>query len=219
MQKFAIACLILVLFAGCIFLQPSTGQTSPSPKINPTPATGQAGSGITPPQPASNSQISTPDTINAQTFESKIHEQINQKRAENGFSQIGFNPKLADIARLHSQDMAGRGYFAHETPDGHNFDYRYAQAGFTCQITIGTTIYEGAENLFQAWTFGKIYYTNGVETRRDYYSEDELARAVVDGWMNSPGHRKNILTPYWETEGMGVFIAQDGKVFVTENFC
>jgi len=37
--------------------------------------------------------------------------------------------------------------------------------------------------------------------------------------MNSPGHKKNILTPYWRSEGIGGFIAPDGKVLVTQNFC
>jgi len=37
--------------------------------------------------------------------------------------------------------------------------------------------------------------------------------------MKSPGHRKNILTPYWKKEGIGVHIGPDDKVYVTQNFC
>jgi len=41
----------------------------------------------------------------------------------------------------------------------------------------------------------------------------------VRGWMDSPGHRKNILTPHWRNEGVGVFLSPDEKVFITQNFC
>jgi uncharacterized protein YkwD len=37
--------------------------------------------------------------------------------------------------------------------------------------------------------------------------------------MNRRGHRQNILTPHWETEGIGVFITPDGRVLLTQNFC
>jgi uncharacterized protein YkwD len=37
--------------------------------------------------------------------------------------------------------------------------------------------------------------------------------------MKSPGHRKNILTPHWGKEGIGITISPDGKEYVTQNFC
>jgi uncharacterized protein YkwD len=37
--------------------------------------------------------------------------------------------------------------------------------------------------------------------------------------MNSRGHRKNILFSHWRSEGIGVAIAPDGKVYITQNFC
>ncbi|MBS1128555.1 MAG: serine protease, partial [Nitrospirae bacterium] len=39
------------------------------------------------------------------------------------------------------------------------------------------------------------------------------------GWMNSQGHRKNILTPHWLNQGIGVFISTDDTVYITQNFC
>ncbi len=53
----------------------------------------------------------------------------------------------------------------------------------------------------------------------DWNSADTLARKVVAGWMHSPGHRKNILTPHWKREGIGVAIGAGEKVYVTQNFC
>ncbi len=37
--------------------------------------------------------------------------------------------------------------------------------------------------------------------------------------MKSPGHRENILTPHWKREGIGVEIAPDDNVYITQNFC
>jgi len=53
----------------------------------------------------------------------------------------------------------------------------------------------------------------------EYKSQEEIAESTVKRWMNSPGHRKNILSPFWRTRGIGVAIASDKKVYVTENFC
>jgi uncharacterized protein YkwD len=49
-------------------------------------------------------------------------------------------------------------------------------------------------------------------------SATELAERVVDGWMDSPGHRENILTNQFKGEGIGVYSRPDGTVFVTQNF-
>jgi len=58
----------------------------------------------------------------------------------------------------------------------------------------------------------------GVYTHSDYYTLEELAAQAVASWMDSPGHRENILTDYWLAEGIGIVIAPDGRVYVTENF-
>jgi uncharacterized protein YkwD len=46
-----------------------------------------------------------------------------------------------------------------------------------------------------------------------------LAEVVVDGWMDSPGHRENILEDGYGLQGIGVAISSDEEVFVTQNFC
>jgi len=115
--------------------------------------------------------------------------------------------------------MLKRDYFEHDSPEGLDFSWRYSQIGFSCNIYVGDYIYGGAENLHQGWTYGTIWYTNGVETNREWYSSDEIAENAVNGWMNSPGHRQNILTSYWKNEGIGVAVSSDGKVLATQNFC
>jgi len=152
-------------------------------------------------------------------LEKKIHNLINIERQKYGLSQLDWNDKIALAARGHSEDMLKRNYFEHDSPEGHDFSWRYSQVGFSCNIYVGNYIYSGAENIHQGWTYGTIWYTNGVETSREWYSSDKIAENAVNGWMNSPGHRENILTPYWKNEGIGVAVSSDGKVLVTQDFC
>jgi uncharacterized protein YkwD len=53
----------------------------------------------------------------------------------------------------------------------------------------------------------------------DWKTAGKIAESTVHGWMNSQGHRKNILTPRWKSEGIGVAISPDDKVYITQNFC
>jgi len=138
---------------------------------------------------------------------------------ENGLTELEWNQQIAEVARNHSQDMAERNYFSHESPEGYDFTWRYAEGNVICAIQLGDMIYGGAENIHKGGVYGTIHYTNGIETSRDYKTLEEIAQDVATGWMNSPGHRANILTPYWQTEGLGVAVTSDGAVYSTENFC
>lgn len=53
-------------------------------------------------------------------------------------------------------------------------------------------------------------------------SEQDIAEGLVNQWMNSTGHRENILRPYWENEGIGIYIIEvDGetRIYATQTFC
>ena len=58
-----------------------------------------------------------------------------------------------------------------------------------------------------------------IPTSYDWKSRQEIAQSTVDGWMDSLDHRKNILDETFDQEGIGVVIAEDDKVFITQNFC
>ena len=138
-----------------------------------------------------------------QDIASKIHVLINKERTSRGLSSFIWNPTISKASINHSNDMANRGYFEHDSPEGHDFTWRYSQVGFTCSVSQGSWIYGGAEN---------IMYMEG------YYGVDTIAEETVNGWMNSPGHRENILTPYFKSQGIGV--AQSGnEIYATQNFC
>ena len=158
--------------------------------------------------------------FDAQRIEFLVHEFTNEERLNHGLSQLEFDSEISQIARGHSFDMAQRGYFAHETPEGLSPSDRAAENGYSCQKMVGLLIYSGiAENIFQGHLFESYYTINGEITSYEWNSEEEIAKITVDGWMNSPGHRENILTEIFDREGIGVEITHDHKIYVTQNFC
>jgi uncharacterized protein YkwD len=167
----------------------------------------------------------TRPVIDITSLEKQIHNLINDERRKNGLTGISWDDKLASIARGHSQDMANRGYFSHYDLEGHDIAYRYEKAAYTCSIYYktdpdGTQWYAtGAENIFQNNLYDTVYYINGIPTSYDWNNQDKIATSTVQGWMNSPGHRENILTSYWMNEGIGIAISSDDKVYITEDFC
>ena len=156
-------------------------------------------------------------SINETRVEILIHEYINQERNEAGLPSLVYNDELNSIADNHSEDMATRSYFSHENPFGNGVSDRYAEAGYECRVsTSGNSYATGGENIAQTWVFKRIDTGQGTQY---FTSERELARGVVNQWMNSSSHRQNLLQDYWESEGIGIAITQTGKVYATQNFC
>ena len=156
--------------------------------------------------------------LNVSIIESLIHQKINQERTSKGLQPLSLNTKLTQAAKNHSADMAQRNYFEHDSPDGKDFTYRYQKVGFSCNNQVGNIIYGGGENIAQNWTYSSITYLNGIPIY-DWNTEEEIAQQTVEGWMESPGHRKNILTSQFRSEGIGVVVGTDDKVLITQNFC
>lgn len=113
---------------------------------------------------------------------------VNAERAKVGAPALVMDEKLVAVARLHSEDMWKRQYFAHVDPDGKD-PFDRMRAGGVAFVTAG-------ENLALART---------------------TERAHV-GLMNSPGHKRNILDPAFRKIGIGVIDGGIyGKMF-TQNF-
>jgi len=101
----------------------------------------------------------------------------NMRRQAAGCEPLKVDPRLTRAAQRHSEDMARRDYFSHSTPDGTTWQAREISAGFPEDRT-------GGENI----AYGQ-----------------KTAAIVMQVWMNSPPHRRNILDCEFKTIGVGYY--------------
>lgn len=157
--------------------------------------------------------------IDIHLLEKKIHDLVNSEREKRKIKKLLWNDNLAKIAYSHSEDMAKRNYFAHKSPEGKDPSSRAKEKGFVCQKRIGNYIRNGiGENIFQNHIYKSVAFI-GDEAYYDYRNLDEIAESTVEGWMESVGHRENILDPGYDSEGIGIVISDSGEIYITENFC
>jgi uncharacterized protein YkwD len=160
-----------------------------------------------------------PYPLSTTALEQRVHELINRQRTENGLGTLSFDPALAEIARNHSEDMAAHHYFAHINPAGQNPTARGTAANYSCRKNYGSYYTLGiAENLFLNNLYTAATFYSNRETVYQWNTPEDIAQITVSGWMNSSGHRENILTPTFDRQGIGVTIASE-KVYITEDFC
>lgn len=105
---------------------------------------------------------------------------VNQERAKAGCSPVTASAPLTSLAQNFSDEMAARGFFDHTDPDGQTPWDRASKAGVTGL---------GGENIARG---------------------QADAQAVMDSWMNSEGHRANILNCDYKTLGVGVHFGSGG---------
>ena len=128
----------------------------------------------------------------AQSVEQRIFQAINQVRQENKLPPLKWSTKIADVARAHSQRMATKRFFSHEDPKFGGLDNRLSTAGIAWRRC--------GENIFEE------------------HGERDPVQSAVRGWMQSSGHRKNILTREFTHTGIGVAIGRDGGYTITQVF-
>ena len=158
-------------------------------------------------------------TERALLMESLVHALVNAERQEAGLAPLSADDLLSTVARAHSADMAARNYFDHVNTEGEHPSDRAAVAGYACRKDYGTYYTDGvAENIAQNWLFSSITTIGPISTK-NYMSNDEITQETVQGWMNSPGHLANILEADYDRVGTRVAIAEDEKVYLTQNFC
>lgn len=116
-------------------------------------------------------------------------ELVNAERAKVGCAALTMDARLTAAARGHSQDMATRGYFAHDTPEGVGMATRVTNAGYRWSAV--------AENIAMGYPD---------------------PASVLSGWMNSPGHRTNILHCQYRQLGVGVVANAKGARYWTQDF-
>ncbi|MCP8615303.1 SafA/ExsA family spore coat assembly protein [Salirhabdus salicampi] len=125
-------------------------------------------------------KVTIPLSKGTKSVEKRVAEITNQYRAENGLKPLQFDWQLARVARYKSADMRDKGYFSHNSPT-------YGSP-FEMMKSFNISYQKAAENI-----------AAGQRTPEE----------VVRSWMNSPGHRKNILDP--EMTHIGVGYAKGGS--------
>jgi uncharacterized protein YkwD len=145
-----------------------------------------------PPTPAPASP--TPSPTGAQpagnaAFEAEVVTLVNAERVKASCAAVTVDDRLTTAARAHSADMAARDYFSHTTPEGVEFATRITNAGYR---------WGGA----------------GENIAKGQRSPQE----VMTSWMNSPGHKANILNCGFKNLGVGVAADATGALLWTQDF-
>ena len=157
--------------------------------------------------------------IDIRQLEDRTNQLINAERVKRGLSPLEHIEKIRQIARSHSKDMAERNYFSHVTPEGLDPTDRGRNAGYNCHKDYGSYFSFGlAENIYQGGLISLTTFINGIAFH-DWFTLEEIASGAVESWMNSKGHSENFLDSSYDRTGMGVAIADDGKVYFTQKFC
>ncbi len=151
-----------------------------------------------------------------------VHDATNAARRRERLGALAQDDALAAVARRHSADMARRSYFSHTSRDGADVNARAGRDGLTCRVTTGRQTRVGfAENLAQVWRYSRWRETRsagGARRTYDWRTTAEIVTETVDGWLGSPGHRRNLLGPATR-EGIGAAVSDDGAVYVTQVLC
>jgi uncharacterized YkwD family protein len=174
--------------------KPTTSNTNTTQnQTNTSPST--SSNSTTPSSSSGSSNNSTsntnPSTSDADVLpiEKEVVRLVNVERTKQGLKPLALDSKLSSIARKKSQDMKDKNYFSHQSP------------------TYGSPF----DMLKQ---FGVSYRTAGENIAAGYPS----AQAVVTGWMNSSGHRANILNPAYTKIGVGYVAGGNYGNFWTQLF-
>ncbi len=181
--------------------------------------------GESPPVPTGGERLAHASSFDATTLESLVFEYINAERHRHRMPPFNPDRSLWQAARAHSGDMAARNYFSHDAPRG-----LMRKTGFGDRLrSHGVVARQMAENiamlpLVNSRTMMKRSDQFGRQTtdvREARLSYERLAAWAVQQWMESPGHRKNILNPSLRMMGVGVAVGKRGQeeyVYLTQEF-
>ena len=123
------------------------------------------------------------------SFQQEVVRLVNVERSKRGLSQLTFNAELSNVATIKSQDMINKNYFSHTSPTyGSPFDMMKK--------------------------FNISYKAAGENIAKGQTSPAQ----VVNSWMNSQGHRENILSTKFTDIGIGVAKDSNGTLYWTQMF-
>ncbi|MFG3661993.1 sigma-70 family RNA polymerase sigma factor [Streptomyces sp. NPDC047706] len=165
---------------------------SPSKKARPSKSPSPTKKTVPAPRPPAEPTRSAPSAPQTQPAPTGAVAQVvalvNKERSAAGCGPLAEDGQLNQAAQGHSQDMAARGFFDHTNPDGADPGQRTTAAGYNWS-TYGENIARG----------------------------QQTPEAVMNSWMNSPGHRANILNCAFKDIGVGIHNGSGGPWW-TQNF-
>ncbi|MFC4058217.1 sigma-70 family RNA polymerase sigma factor [Planomonospora corallina] len=171
---------------------PAASSAKPSPPASapakPAPSPTKSAPAKPAPSPEKSAPVQGDRDAEFRALEDEVVRLTNVARADAGCGPLRNDEKLRQAARGHSTDMAVRGYFDHTSADGRSPWDRIRAAGYDSPA---------AENI-----------AAGQST----------AAAVVNSWLNSPGHRANMLNCSYKAIGAGVYYKAGGTRYWTQNF-
>lgn len=142
---------------------------------------------------AAKAGVAGPSLSEATEIERRAFDMTNTVRLQSNLAPLAWDPALCRMARLHSENMVRRGFFSHLTPEGLRLRDRAHAVGIVRFLVMG-------EN---------IAYNQGFA---------DPGAFTVGRWMLSPGHRANILSREFQQSAIGVFVAPDGTIYLTQEF-
>lgn len=131
--------------------------------------------------------------VNIDEVERMAFAMVNEKRVSAGLEPLVWNDKLEQTARLHSHNMAEYQFFSHKGLDNKLVSDRADENGVGRWRSIGENI-----------AFNRGYSDPVVKT--------------VELWLDSPSHRRNMMSPEWKESAIGVSVADDGAYYFTQVF-
>lgn len=157
-----------------------------------------------------------PGSIDYALLNAAVFFETNRQRVKYGLKPLKHHPKLEMSAQEHSKDMVDYNFFSHTSrvPGKYDISDRVRKAGLN-ESYVGENIYDHNILDFKGGAYCPPshcgFFKSAVSNKPiQFFSYRSLAGKLVKGWMNSPGHRANILNSNYTHMGMGNFIYYKG---------
>ncbi len=184
-----------------VLVMPGVSCTNPSPALSTPHPPLQAPVQASPVKQDAGNEKATQDTSSEDStdqpvrkMEKDLFDRVNKVRTDKGLHPLTFDDTAYQAAMAHSLDMARRKYFAHKSPEGHSVTYRLGQLDFEF---INTT---WGENIAMNHNF------------------PDPAGATLKGWIDSPGHYKNMVKKEYQYSAIAIVKTEEEKYYFTQVF-
>ena len=167
---------------------PDTPTVDETPSVPNTPVVDET------PDNSTENNVTNADENFMAAVETAIYNKVNEERTKAGVPTLTYNTVMQKYARIKSQDMGDNNYFSHEDLNGNLITTQMKKDGVS----------------YKAWGENIAYIGGNI-------SADALAERFMTNWMNSSGHRENILSTNFSSIGVGVYKIGN-KVYATQEF-